>query len=98
MLDLVVSAVSSLLPLEAHKELNVNEFGPIYTIGKSKNYEQFTKCSEQHILLETSHLTSFEVSNNVSLSNSLDILNVKMAQSTMVKNTLMKNALLPLGI
>ena len=97
-LDLVVSPVNSLSPLEAHKELNVDEFGPIFTVGKTKNYEQYTKCNEQNIMLETSHLPIFETSADASFSSSINVLEAKMAQSTIVKNALMKNALFPLGI
>ncbi len=50
-LDLIVSPVKNLTPLEGYKELNVNEYGPIFTVGKNKNYEQYTKCSEQNIML-----------------------------------------------
>ena len=97
-LDLIVSPVNSLIPLEAHKELNVNEYGPIFTVGKTKNYEQYTKCSEQNIMLETSHLPIFETSTENSFSKSLRVLENKMTQSSVVKNALMKNALLPLGV
>ena len=76
----------------------MNEFGPIFTIGKSRNYEQFTKCSEQEIVLESSHLQGFESSRNVSFSSLIEVLNVKLTQSARVKNTLIKSAILPLGI
>jgi hypothetical protein len=97
-LELVVSSVNSLSPLEAHKELNVNEFGPVFTVGKTKNYEQYTKCTEQNIMLETSHLPIFETVNEPSFAASIGILEAKMVQSSVVKGALMKNALFPLGI
>jgi hypothetical protein len=97
-LELVVSSVNSLSPLEAHKELNLNEYGPVFTVGKTKNYEQYTKCTEQNIMLETSHLPIFETANEPFFAASIRILEAKMAQSSVVKGVLMKNALLPLGI
>ena len=36
--ELVVAAVGSLVPLESHKEMNVNEFGQVFTLARTKNY------------------------------------------------------------
>ena len=88
---LKVSELAQIHSLEADKELNRDEWGNLYVIGRSPTLEVFTQCSSASFTLTVPE-TNLDFDKKVNHHESLRLL--QYTPSTLVKEALASTSLL----